>query len=136
MTPPALRYRYAGIRVRDLDRSLRFYQALGFRVRRRGTMEHGGIWVHLALPRQVPRLELNFYPKGTRFYERYRTGSELDHLGFAVRDVSAWVRRMRRAGGRVAVRFTETHESLAYLKDPDGIWIEFYGPPPRRRSDG
>jgi len=34
---------YAGLRVRNLDRSLRFYRKLGYRIHRRGTMGHGAI---------------------------------------------------------------------------------------------
>jgi catechol 2,3-dioxygenase-like lactoylglutathione lyase family enzyme len=42
------RFYYSGIRVRDLDRSLRFYtQAMGMKIVRRGKMKHGGIWVQL-----------------------------------------------------------------------------------------
>jgi catechol 2,3-dioxygenase-like lactoylglutathione lyase family enzyme len=126
---PSIRFVYTGIRVRDLERSIRFYEGLGFRIRRRGTMEHGGEWVHLGMPRRPHRLELNFYPKGNRFAEPYRAGSELDHLGFRVSDVDAWVRRARRLGARVATVFSETRERLGYVQDPDGVRIEFYGPP-------
>ena len=76
------------------------------------------------------RLELNFYPKGSRFYEAYRAGSELDHLGFGVDDVDEWVERAKKLGGKVAVDFRETGERLVYLKDPDGVWVEFCGPLP------
>lgn len=127
-----LRYGYAGIRVRDLKRSLAFYRGLGFRVRRRGTMEHGGSWVHLHLPHQASVLELNYYPAGNRFHEPYRAGSELDHLGFFVDDVDAWVRRARRLGATPAAEVAETHELLGFVKDPDGVWIEFVGRPRTR----
>jgi catechol 2,3-dioxygenase-like lactoylglutathione lyase family enzyme len=124
-----IRFRYAGIRVRDLDRSIAFYQGLGFRLRRRGTMEHGGVWVQLAFPRQVPRLELNYYPKENPFYEEFRAGTELDHLGFRVEDVDHWVRRARQLGARFLFRIDETGESIAYVTDPDGVCLEFFGPP-------
>ena len=124
-----IRYRYAGIRVRDLDRSLRFYRGLGFKVNRAGKMEHGGKWVNLRFPGDEQHLELNYYPRLNRFYTPFRAGTELDHLGFHVEDVDYWVRRARRLGGRVVADFTETSERLAYVRDPDGIWIEFGGAP-------
>lgn len=136
-----LRFRYTGIEVRDLRRSLRFYRGLGFRVMFRGTMGHGGVWVHLRLPRQPHRLELNWYPPGSKFRRPYRRGSELDHFGFRVEDPEAWARRAVRAGGKVAARVNEPHEWLVYVADPDGIWLEFIGdasrrPPTKERARG
>lgn len=98
-------------------------------------MEHGGQWVHLAMPRQSQRLELNYDPPGNRFYEPLRTGTELDGLGFVVSDVDRWVRRSKRLGARVVVDFSEARERMAYVRDLDGIWVEFCGvpKPPRRR---
>jgi len=129
MTAPKLRYGYAGLRVQDLGRSLAFYRGLGFRIHRRGKMGHGGEWVHLRHGREFQRLELNYYPPGSRFFERYRAGSELDHLGFFTPDIDYWVRKARRLGATLAVDFSEPQERLAYVRDPDGIWIEFCGPP-------
>ncbi len=58
---------YCGIRVTDLDRSLKFYTgALGLRELRRGTMEHGGLFILLEDPETSQRLELNFYPPNNR----------------------------------------------------------------------
>ena len=131
---------YAGIRVRDLARSLRFYSRLGFRVHRRGTMEHGGQWVHLKFPHADQRIELNYYPRGNRFYEPHRRGTEFDHFGFRVSDVEAWTRRLRARKLPIVARIEEAHENIVYTSDPDGNWIEFFGPvkPPsahrRRRA--
>ena len=59
------RFYYAGIRVRDLKRSINFYtRAFGMKVVARGTMPHGGKYVHLVTPGSRMRLELNWYPKG------------------------------------------------------------------------
>jgi catechol 2,3-dioxygenase-like lactoylglutathione lyase family enzyme len=82
-----LRFGYVGIRVRNLDRSLRFYRGLGFRIYRRGQMEHGGRWVHLTYPGSNQRLELNYYSPSNRFYEPHRRGTEMDHIGLFVHDL-------------------------------------------------
>jgi catechol 2,3-dioxygenase-like lactoylglutathione lyase family enzyme len=75
------------------------------------------------------RLELNWYPKGSRFHEGYRNGSELDHIGFVVDDAVKWYNRMIKKGAKSACPpFGDEDETLAYVKDPDGIWIEFIGP--------
>jgi catechol 2,3-dioxygenase-like lactoylglutathione lyase family enzyme len=129
-----IRLYYAGIQVRQLRRSLRFYCSLGLKVSHRGTMAHGGKWVQLKDPSSGQRLELNWYPKGSRFYERYKNGSELDHIGFIVDDAVKWFKLLVKRGARpVAGPFGDESETLAYVKDPDGIWIELIGP--RRKTN-
>lgn len=128
MSPPKMRFIYTGIRVRDLQKSLRFYRSLGFRVANRGKMEHGGVYVQLKMPFTSQMLELNYYPKGSRFYEAYKNGSELDHLGFRVEDVEERLKRLKKIGARLAVKpWSEGDTMLAFVKDPDGIWIELLG---------
>jgi len=129
-----VRFLYSGIRVRDLRRSLAFYRALGFRIHARGRMGHGGEWVHLVHPGSRHRLELNFYPRGNRFYEPFTKGSEFDHFGFYSPDVAGWRRRAVRAGGRVVADFVDGKSRLVYVADPNGVWLEMFGPArPRRR---
>jgi lactoylglutathione lyase len=120
---------YAGIRVRDLERSLVFYKkVLGMEEILHGTMVHGGVYVHLKSPGSAQRLELNWYPRGSRFYRPYRNGEDLDHLALWCRDVHRVYRRLVRRGVKIAVEpFREGGYELAFLKDPDGIWIELLG---------
>ncbi len=96
-------------------------------------MEHGGEWVHLRIPHQAQRLELNYYPPGSRFHKPYHKGSELDHLGFKVEDADAWAKKAASAGGKIVDRVDEEHEWLVYVTDPDGIWLEFIGDPSQRK---
>src|SRR5439155_25987 len=90
----------------------------------RGTMPHGGKYVHLVTPGTRMRLELNWYPKGSRFYVPYRKGEELDHLAFVVDDVKAAFKAVTRAGAKVAVDPDHSEGTEVYVKDPDGVWIE------------
>lgn len=140
-----LRWAYTGLRVRSLARSLRFYRSVGFRGAGRGRMDHGGRYVDLAFPGSAHRLELNYYPRGNPFYTRFTTGCEFDHFGFAVRDVEAWARRLRRAHLPIVADWTERGLRLVYTRDPDGNWLEFWGKvrprsrprePPERRPSG
>jgi catechol 2,3-dioxygenase-like lactoylglutathione lyase family enzyme len=92
-------------------------------------MPHGGKWVHLIDPQTDQRLELNWYPVGSRFYKRYKNGSELDHIGFKVDDAVKWYELLLKRGYKSAARpFGDASETVAYVKDPDGIWIELIGP--------
>jgi catechol 2,3-dioxygenase-like lactoylglutathione lyase family enzyme len=131
------KFLYSGLRVRRLEPSLTFYRKLGFRVTARGTMQHGGVWVHMRYPGSAHELELNFYPKGNEFFEPFRTGTEFDHFGFYAKDPVAWKRSALRAGGTLAAEFVDGKSRLVYIRDPDGNWIEAFGPAtprPRRRK--
>lgn len=131
---------YTGLRVRSLDRSIRFYKALGFRqtIRMRTPI---GEAAQLEHPRGRFTIELNQFRRGSSVYETYRKGSEMDHFGFWVDDVDAWVRRLRRVGGKVKVRPYDTsilipprplsNGRAAYVADPDGVWIELMAFKPR-----
>lgn len=122
------RFYYAGIRVRDLKRSITFYtRAFGMKVAARGTMPHGGKYVQLVTPGSRMRLELNWYPKGSRFYVPFRKGEELDHLAFVVDDVRAAYKSLIRRGAKVAVDPEHSEGTEVYVKDPDGVWIELLG---------
>jgi catechol 2,3-dioxygenase-like lactoylglutathione lyase family enzyme len=127
-------FTYTGIRVRDLKRSLLFYTKV-MRLKKvyRGRMKAGGMFIQLKDPRSSQRLELNYYPPGTKYYERFKSGSELDHLAFWERDVDTKYQQMLANGATKAVEpFSEGGYRLAFVKDPDGIWIELLGK--RRRA--
>jgi lactoylglutathione lyase len=121
---------YVGIRVTDLDRSLRFYtELLGLREVGRGEMtEHdGGTWVLLRDETSGQQLELNWYPKGSRFDVPYVPGEGLDHIGFVVEDVEEAFRKLLEAGAQpTEVDPSSTGGTVAYVRDSDGNWIEFY----------
>lgn len=130
---------YTGVRVRRLSRSIRFYRILGYTpvIRRKTPI---GEFALLAHRHSGMMLELNQYTPGGESYERFRSGSELDHLGFWVDDIEGSIRRLRQADGRLKGRIFETTWPVpegwpvpraksftgraAYVVDPDGIWIE------------
>lgn len=101
---------------------------MGMQAILKGEMRHGGKYVHLRSAGSTQRLELNYYPVKNMFYERFRSGSELDHIAFWVKDVDRKHRELLAKGAKDAVRpFREGRYKLAFLKDPDGIWIELIG---------
>lgn len=125
-----VRFWYAGIRVKDLEKSIRFYkEALGFNVILKGRMKtHEGTYVQMRTPTGKQILELNHYPKTSKFYEDYVNGCELDHLGFYVSDVRGQYERLIRLGCEPAVQpFNQGSWVLAFVKDPNGIWLELIG---------
>jgi catechol 2,3-dioxygenase-like lactoylglutathione lyase family enzyme len=82
--------------------------------------ETGGrvAWLTTKGSKQI--LELNWYPKG------YKHGgkSGLDHLAFEVKDASVAYEKMTERRKGAIPPFKEGRWILAYVKDPDGNWIE------------
>ncbi len=122
---------YAGIRVRDMAQSIRFYtDVLGMEIidPLQSTPPTNGQVVGLRSPGSQQLLELNWYEPGSRFGPPYSTGEDLDHLAFACDDVSAAVAELERRGVEVVVHPREIGVELgwseAFVKDPNGIWIE------------
>lgn len=127
-----MRFDVVGLRVSHLERSLRFYtKALGLSVVARGDTRSwgGGLWVRLRDPVSRREVELNWYPRRSMFWWKYRAGDGVDHLDFSlgVASVAALERTYRRllaAGGRpTGYEPATTAGWMASVRDPDGIWI-------------
>ena len=139
-----MRFEVVGLRVTQLERSLRFYtRALGFKVVRRGDTRSwgGGIWVRLEGPGSRQRIELNWYPKGSMFAGPFRTGDAVDHLDFTLgvaprSELEKVYRRLLRHGARpTGYEPSNTGGWMASVMDPDGVWITI-GRQPTRSERG
>jgi lactoylglutathione lyase len=124
-----MKFIYTGIRVRDLERSIKFYtKTLGMKEIRRGKMHAGGVFVQFIGEDSEQELELNYYPPGSKYWEEYVEGSELDHLAFWCKDVRRDYERVVAGGATSAIEpWDESGYTLAFVKDPDGVWIELIG---------
>ena len=131
--------KYFGIRVTNLERSLEFYSdLLGLKEIKRGDCyeRNGGIWVLLKDEESQQQLELNWYPQGSPHDTQYMPGEGLDHIGFVVDDVEEKYREFIVRGALpTEIDPASTEGWAAYVKDPDGNWIElFQVTPPRNAS--
>ncbi len=131
-----MKFKYTGIRVRDLKRSIQFYtRTMGLKQMHRGTMHAGGKFVQLIDEESQQQLELNYYPPGTKFHEEYYEGSELDHLAFWCKDVRKSYKKVLAAGATSAVEpWDESGYTLAFVRDLDGVWIELIGMKAKSRT--
>ena len=121
------KFDYTGIGVRNLDASINFYiEKLGMQLMNRyGIKETEGEIAELKTPEGTQKLELNWYADR----KDYKNGDEVDHLAFTVEDVDAALAELKSQGVEVAMEpFNEGSGRLAFIKDPDGIWIELEGP--------
>ncbi len=84
------------------------------------------VWVLLRDEESGQQLELNWYPVGHPYHVAYTPGEGLDHIGFIVEDVTRTYHELLGNGVEPIIGPDETEGWLAYLKDPDGNWIEIY----------
>ena len=121
-------FTYTGIRVKDLEESVRFYTGLlGMKEIGRSKIDTtGGEVVTLVSEEGGPQLELNFYPKGSKFAAKFAAGEGLDHLAFKVGDLDKALAEAARTGHRTILDIKTTASRWAYIKDPNGIYIELF----------
>jgi len=120
------RFTYVGIRVKNLDRSIQFYtKLLGMRLRGRFKIkETKGKIANLVSKDKRFTLELNYYAKNSSYNTRYIVGEGLDHLAFEVDDLDKALEEARLAGYPTILEVNTKKSRWAYVKDPNGIWIE------------
>jgi catechol 2,3-dioxygenase-like lactoylglutathione lyase family enzyme len=73
-----------------------------------------------------PRLELNYYGKGSQFDKTYIAGEGLDHLAFRVDDLDGALAETAKAGHPAVIEMKSATSRWAYIEDPDGIFIELF----------
>ena len=71
-------------------------------------------------------LELNHYDEDSPYHTKYVVGESLDHLAFAVNNLEVALRETKKLGFPVAHQIKTEKSRWAYVKDPNGIWIEFF----------
>jgi catechol 2,3-dioxygenase-like lactoylglutathione lyase family enzyme len=86
-----------------------------------------GLYVLLRDRKSGQKLELNWYPQESTHATPYTTGEGLDHLAFVVDDLkSAYKEFLSKGAQATTIDPSTTGGWLAYIKDPDGNWIEIY----------
>jgi len=122
---------YFGIRVTDIQKSYEFYTELfGLEevTRIDKTTLGGGICVLLTDNTSGQKLELNWYPGWSKYANYYIPGEGLDHIAFEVDDMTETLLALKKKGiERITTdQPLNANGRLAYVKDPDGNWIELY----------
>jgi lactoylglutathione lyase len=111
-----------------MEESLKFYtDVLGMIITEplQKTAPTKGSVVTLKSPNSEQVLELNHYEEDSPFNSPYVNGEDLDHIAFDVQDLEATVKELKQRGVKVVVEpYAIGGWKEAYIKDPNGIWIE------------
>jgi len=112
-----------------MEISINFYtQIVGMKVLQRQKIpETKGEVVVLKSPKSHQLLELNWYAKNSPAVGTFKGGSELDHLAFEVENFDQALKELKSEGYPIIYGPIESENAKwACVKDPSGIWLEFY----------
>jgi lactoylglutathione lyase len=111
-------------RVLDLDRSVAFYEKLGFEELRRIPIGDDATNAFVGLPGDGPRLELTYNHGRT---EPYEIGTGYGHIAVTTDDLDATLQGLAADGiepEKPPYRVREGGSWICFVRDPDGYRIE------------
>jgi lactoylglutathione lyase len=122
--PTMIRFLHTRIRVHDLDRSVAFYQTLGYTLREFRDSPQGNRLAFLVLPENEVFLELCHSPDYPA-----SCPEDLMHTALGVPDILEYCAKVQAAGIDVwppawREKFTAGARKMAFVTDPDGYEVE------------
>lgn len=111
-------------RVLDIDRSVAFYEKLGFEEMRRAPIRDEAVNVFMGFPGDGARLELT-YNFGRE--EPYEIGTGYGHIAISSPDLDATLERLAAEGiepEKPPYRVREGGSRICFVRDPDDYRIE------------
>ena len=110
-------------RIGEIDRSVTFYEALGFEERARMPIRDEAINVFMGLPGDGDRLELT-YNHGVDSYE---PGTGYNHIAVTVSDLDGTLQELSGHGiepEKPPYQVREGGSRICFVRDPDGYRVE------------
>ncbi len=110
-------------RIGEIDRSVAFYEKLGFEECSRKPIRDEAINVFMGLPGDGPRLELTF----NHGVSEYELGTGYNHIAITVDDMDATLAGLAEQGiepEKPPYSVREGGSLLCFVRDPDGYRIE------------
>ena len=111
-------------RILDIDRSVAFYEKLGFEELRRMPIRDEATNVFMGLPEDGARLELTYNHGRT---EPYEIGTGYGHIAITAEDLDATLAGLAELGiepEKPPYTVREGGSRLCFVRDPDGYRIE------------
>ena len=113
-------------RITDPDRSVAFYEALGFEKRRELPIRDEAINIFMGLPGDGDRLELTY----NFDVDAYELGTGYGHIALTVDDLDGTLEQLAGQGiepERPPYTVRAGGSRLCFVRDPDGYRVELIG---------
>jgi lactoylglutathione lyase len=122
--PTMIRFLHTRIRVRDLKKSVSFYETLGYTLREFKDSPQGNSLAFLVLPGNDAFLELCHSPDYTA-----TCPEDLMHTALGVDDIIEYCDKVEKAGIEIwpsgwREKFSSGARKMAFVTDPDGYEVE------------
>lgn len=119
-----IRFLHTRIRVRNLDKSIAFYENLGYGLKDKKDSPEGNSLVFLELPGNDVFLELCHSPEYTA-----TCPEDLMHTALGVADIIEYCDKVEKAGIEIwpsgwREKFSSGGRKMAFVTDPDGYEVE------------
>jgi lactoylglutathione lyase len=124
-------------RITDIDRSVAFYEALGFKEVGRLPIRDEAVNVFMNQPGDgdMPKLELTF----NHGVDRYEIGTGYGHIAITCDDIDTTLARLKEQGidpEKPPYSVREGGNRLAFVRDPDGYRVEIIEQPRVAETQG
>ncbi len=110
-------------RITDIDKSVDFYEKLGFEELRRMDLPDGATNIFMGLPDDGARLELTYNPG----VESYDIGTGYGHIAITASDLDGTLGKLAEIGiepEKPPYQVREGGSRLCFVRDPDDYRIE------------
>ncbi len=110
-------------RITNIDKSVDFYEKLGFEELHRMDLPDGAINVFMGLPNDGARLELTYNPG----VESYEIGTGYGHIAITASDLDGTLEKLASIDiepEKPPYQVREGGSRLCFVRDPDGYRIE------------
>ncbi len=110
-------------RIGDIERSVGFYESLGFEERRRMDLPDGAINVFMGMPGDGDRLELTWNPG----VESYDLGTGYNHIALVVEGLDDTLAELSHKGiepDKPPYNVGNSGSRICFVRDPDGYRVE------------
>jgi lactoylglutathione lyase len=110
-------------RITDIDKSVDFYEKLGFEELRRMDLPDGATNIFMGLPGDGARLELTYNPG----VESYDLGTGYGHIAITAGDLDGTLEQLAEIGiepEKPPYQVREGGSRLCFVRDPDDYRIE------------
>ncbi len=119
-----IRFLHTRIRVRDLDKTIGFYEKLGYSLKEKKGSPEGNELAFLEIPGNDVFLELCHSPDYTA-----TCPEDLMHTALGVPDIVEYCDQLEKAGIEIwpsgwRGKFTGDGRKMAFVTDPDGYEVE------------